>query len=398
MSVCTVFASLGLARFGYSMVLPSMQAGLGLTNTQAGALATANLAGYLIMSAIAGAIALRFGARATISAGLALAGASMVLTGLARSWSDAAALRFVTGTGSAAANVVVMGLISAWFGPQRRGFAAGIAVTGSSFALILLGSCVPRIVTAAGAAGWRTSWFLFGAAALMIAICAAVVLRNKPQDQGLAPFSGDSAPAACPAEKDTPARLASVYVSKTVWRLGLVYAAFGFSYIIYMTFFAKYLIAEARYTREAAGRLFMTMGWFALLCGVLWGSLSDKAGRKRTLVALFLVHAVAFGLFAVRPAPAAFIVSAVLFGLSAWSIPAIMAAACGDVVGPRLAPSALGFITLFFGIGQAFGPAVAGAIADRTGSFSPAFLLAAGVALAGAVAASFLRPLRPSAR
>ena len=56
-------------------------------------------------------------------------------------------------------------------------------------------------------------------------------------------------------------------------------------------------------------------------------------------------------------------ISAILFGLSAWSIPAIMAAACGDALGPRLAPAALGFITLFFGIGQALGPAVAGAIA-----------------------------------
>jgi MFS family permease len=58
-----------------------------------------------------------------------------------------------------------------------------------------------------------------------------------------------------------------------------------------------------------------------------------------------------------------------------------------------MAPAALGFITLFFGIGQAVGPSVAGAIADRTGSFAPAFLLAGAVALAGAVGSWVLRPL-----
>jgi len=31
-----VFGALGLARFGYTMLLPAMQAGLGLDNTQAG--------------------------------------------------------------------------------------------------------------------------------------------------------------------------------------------------------------------------------------------------------------------------------------------------------------------------------------------------------------------------
>ena len=34
-----VFGSLGLARFGYTMVLPSMQEGLGIDNTQTGLLA-----------------------------------------------------------------------------------------------------------------------------------------------------------------------------------------------------------------------------------------------------------------------------------------------------------------------------------------------------------------------
>jgi hypothetical protein len=54
-------------------------------------------------------------------------------------------------------------------------------------------------------------------------------------------------------------------------------------------------------------------------------------------------------------------------------------------------PAALGFITLFYGIGQAVAPSVAGAIADLTGSFGPAFLLAGIVAFAGAVGSLFLR-------
>jgi MFS family permease len=157
-----------------------------------------------------------------------------------------------------------------------------------------------------------------------------------------------------------------------------------------MTFFVKGLIVEGGYTQAAAGGLFMAMGWVSLLCGLIWGAASDVIGRKRALIIVYLIHGVAFSLFALWPSPLGFTVSAILFGLSAWSIPAVMAAACGDVLGPRLAPAALGFITLFFGIGQAMGPGVAGVLADAAGSFSPAFLLAAGVALLGALGASLL--------
>jgi MFS family permease len=69
-----------------------------------------------------------------------------------------------------------------------------------------------------------------------------------------------------------------------------------------------------------------------------------------------------------------------------------MAATCGDMLGPRMAPAALGFITLFFGIGQALGPIAAGALGDAAKSLSPAFLLAAGVAFLGAIGSLLLRP------
>jgi len=136
------------------------------------------------------------------------------------------------------------------------------------------------------------------------------------------------------------------------------------------------------------------MGWASLICGFLWGWVSDLIGRRYALVIVYLINATAFALFALWPAPPGFTLSALLFGVTAWSIPAIMAATCGDMLGPRLAPAALGFITLFFGIGQAVAPSVAGAMADAYGSFAPAFLLASGVALCGALGSAFLRPMK----
>jgi MFS family permease len=381
-----VFGALGLARFSYTMVLPSMQLGLGLNNSQAGGLAAANLVGYLTLSVIGGALAARYGSRIVIAAGLALAGAGMLLTGISDSYAGAAIWRTLSGIGSGASNVPVMGLLAAWFVQRRRGLAAGIAVTGSSLALILLGPLVPHVIAAYGGIGWRICWFIFGGATLALAILAFAILRNLPSEMGLLPMGAppDEAPAALVAPQTGGLHWGSVYRSGIVWYMGMIYVAFGFSYIIYVTFFTKYLIAEGGYTQGQAGRLFMLMGWFSLLCGLIWGWVSDVLGRRAALVIVYLIHAVAFALFALCKLPTGFTFSAILYGLSAWSIPAIMAAMCGDILGPRLSPAGLGFVTLFFGIGQAAGPYVAGMIADASQSFSPAMLLAAGVALLGA--------------
>ncbi|UCE52941.1 MAG: MFS transporter, partial [Desulfobacterales bacterium] len=83
--------------------------------------------------------------------------------------------------------------------------------------------------------------------------------------------------------------------------------------------------------------------------------------------------------------------SAIVFGLTAWSIPTIMAAAAGDFVGPRLAPAGLGFITLFFGIGQALGPALGGYLADVSKTFTLPFLVAGGISLIGMVLSIYLK-------
>ena len=79
-----VFGSLGLARFGYTAILPSMQEDMKLDNTQTGALATANLIGYLLLSVLGGALASHYGPRRIVSCGLALAGIGMILTGMAQ--------------------------------------------------------------------------------------------------------------------------------------------------------------------------------------------------------------------------------------------------------------------------------------------------------------------------
>ncbi len=400
MGTLVVFGALGLGRFGYSMVLPEMQSVLNLDHTQAGTLATSNMVGYLAAALGGGFLAARWGIRIVSSLGLFAAGASMLFTGLADSFLLLAAWRGLTGLGSGAANVAIMGIWAAWFSSQKRGLASGIAVAGSSIGLIFTGLLVPWLIGEYSDYAWRVSWYIFGALALALALCAYLVLRNDPSELGISEVNkfkkAEKQPEKETEKADQGIREGEqpswkqVYLSAPVWFLGLIYIAFGFSYVIYMTFFVTFLVGEHHYSSSEAGNLFMAMGWLSLLCGIIWGSLSDKVGRKNTLIILFLIHATAFSLFSFGTAPVHFTVSAILFGLTAWSIPGIIAAACGDMLGAKFAPAALGFVTLFFGLGQATGPWLAGIIADATASFSPAFLLAAAVSVLGAGATALL--------
>jgi len=357
------------------------------------------------MAVLSGFVASRYGPRRVIAVSMAVVAVTMIATGLANSFGGALIWRVLTGVGSGGANVPVMALLPAWFAARRRGLASGIAVGGSSLGLIVTGWVVPRILDAYGVEGWRSAWYILGAGVLALGILGWILLRDRPEEKGVQPIglppmglTPSDAPEnrATAADPQVPVRKGlgwkQIYRTRAIWHLALVYVAFGFSYVIYATFFARYLQAEAGYSADAAGNLWAVVGWISILCGLIWGSVSDAIGRQYGLALVYLLQAVSYALLTLWPSPAGYWASTVLFGLTAWSIPGIVSAACGDCVGARLAPATFGFVTLFFGLGQAAGPSVAGILADRTGSLGPAFLLAAGVAFLGGVGSLLLRP------
>jgi MFS family permease len=376
MAFMVVFAALGLSRFSYTAILPSMQEGLGLNNTQAGGLATANLAGYLFMAIVGGALASRFGPRRVITIGLLLASAGMLITGLAAAYPQALAGRFLSGIGAAGSNVPAHTVVGMWFTQRRRGLATGMASSGASLGLVLAGLLIPWIMTTYGDTGWRMSWYILAAAVFVLAVVNFAVMRDRP---GYRPDDHG------PIKQRRPGDWKKLYLSGSVWHLGVVYFCFGFAYMVYMTFFTKRLIADVGYTQEAAGNLFMILGWASLLCGVLWGWTADVIGRKWAMMIIFLIQSVAYALFALWTDTAGLVISAVMFGITAWGIPSIMAVVCGDIVGPVMAPAAYGFLTFFHGLGQSTGPYVAGRMADALPSFTPSYLMASAVAFLGAI-------------
>jgi len=397
MGLLTTIAAHGFGRMAYTIILPAMKDGLHFDYTQLGLLGTGNFIGYLTMAIIGGFLAARFGTRIVITLALVLMGITMILTGVAQTFGFAFAMRLCTGLGNGAAYVPAMALGSAWFAIQRRGFATGIVSGGIGAGTLISGLIVPPILTAYGADGWRFSWYILGGAVLLVAGVVFAFVRSRPDEKGLRQVGAEEKPedpSVSGGAKVASTDWTQVYKMGSVWYLGVTYFFYGISYIIYMVFFAAYLVKEMGYSQSWAGGLWAMVGGLSVFCGVIWGSISDKLGRSRGAALAYLVLGLSYIIYALFKAEAGIFVSAILFGLTAWSIPTIMAAAAGDFVGPRLAPAGLGFITLFFGIGQAIGPALGGYLADTTQSFSIPFLVAGGLSLLGMVSSLFLKEVK----
>ncbi|MGD9055340.1 MAG: MFS transporter [Desulfobacterales bacterium] len=399
MGLLTTIAAHGFGRMSYTIILPAMKDGLDFNYYQLGLLGTGNFIGYLTMAIIGGFLAAHFGTRIVITAALVLMGITMILTGLAQSFGFAFSMRLLTGLGNGASYVPAMALGSAWFTMKKRGFATGIVSAGIGTGTLISGLLVPPILAAFGTNGWRFSWYILGGAVLLISGIVFQFVRSNPQEKGLQQVGSEKDEAdhsaSSPAENAEPPKLKgtieSVVKMGAVWYLGAVYFFYGLSYIIYMVFFAAYLVKEIGLSQEWAGGLWALVGGLSIFCGVIWGKVSDVFGRSRGAALAYLVLGLSYIIYALIRVDVGFYLSAILFGLTAWSIPTIMAAAAGDFVGPRLAPAGLGFITLFFGIGQALGPALGGYLADKSGSFTLPFLVAGAISLAGMVMSFYLK-------
>jgi len=358
-----------------------------LSYARMGLISTGNFTGYMFAVAIAGYVAQRLGARWTIALGLVMVGSTIMLVGRAEHYYQILPLYVATGIGSGLSNVPLMGLVSHWFVKEARGRAAGIMISGNGIAILCAGLYVPWINTRFGLEGWRYGWVTMGIVVLGVAVMSAMFLRNNPSEKGTTPMGRPEAAPNCTADaQDTPSE-------KFRWimvHLGLIYALFGATYVVYATFIVTTLVDEYGFSEQVAGNFWAVVGALSIFSGPLFGWLSDRLGRRTGMLIVFTLFTTAYGLVGMQLPVIWLYASIAVYGIVVWSVPTIMAAAVGDYLGPNRAAKAFGFVTLYFGTGQIFGPVLAGFIADSSGTFRSAFGMCAVATLTAVILAFFL--------
>ncbi|MDD2898238.1 MAG: YbfB/YjiJ family MFS transporter [Desulfuromonadaceae bacterium] len=380
-----IFACIGLARYAYTMLLPSMQAGLGLPFDRMGFIGTGNFCGYLLAVVLAPHLIRCFKPRRVISSGLLLITVALFGVSAANGFVMPLICYFLVGMGTGFANIPTMALISHWFRSDQRGKAAGLMIGGNGAAIMLAGVLVPFLNRTFGSAGWRVGWLVLAIIALLVTVTATWLVRNHPSDKGIEPLGRVSPPSRdqmVPREQPGDGAL--------LLRLGLLYLAFGATFMVYGTFIVTTMVREYGFSEAKAGLYWSWAGFFSLFSGLLFGIVSDRIGRKYGLALVFAVQSAAYLLAGMHPGSPGLIVSIVLYGSAVFAIPAIMAAAVGDYLGLSRAAGSFATITMFFAAGQTIGPAAAGVIGKTYGSFSNAYLLAALITVSALIFALFL--------
>lgn len=357
-------AGMGIARFVYTPILPSMMDSLGLSASDAGLIASANYLGYLAGALMAAIGSSRGGERAIALA--SLVASAVLCAAMAFSGSLVAFLvvRFLAGVASAYTMVFLSSIV---LGKAASAGRPGIQAL--HFAGVGIGIGVSGLITGAvfmAGLGWRESWLAAGIVSAALAAAALLIER---------------APKAAPRPAPEPRFKWTAPFARII----VAYGLFGGGYIVTATF----LVAIVR--QSEGGPLFESAVWLATGIAAApavwaWGYVQRRLGLTATFAVGCVVEAIGVGASVSLGGHAGPLIGGILLGgtfvaITAFGLQAGRALA-GDA--PR---RAFAYMTVAFGTGQIIGPLLAGYAADWTGSFTVPSLGASAVLLLAAAAA-----------
>ena len=358
-------------RFTWGVVLPEARDDLlDGSNTAAGLFGSLNVGAYLIGTIVVAWLASRSSLVGLVKIGLVLSTSGLAIASFTTEPVVLAVALVIMGLGGAIIWVPVPGIAARQFSAERRGFATGVAGVGIGLGIVFAGRMAAWL-RGGDQDVWQTLYRIELGIALVVIVSAYVFLRSQGERPSVAGgFGGFGA-------------LRQVVGWKA---LTAAYSAYGFSYILVISFTVARLEDDAGWSSGRAALAFTTIGIAVVLGGLIMGTISDRFGVRPTMAAGFIGWAIA-AVGILTGELVVVLASALLVGVMFSGIPATIIAHVVTHTDERSFGPVFSATTLAFGIAQAISPQIGGAIADWRDSFTVVFLLAAAVALLGAVAA-----------
>jgi MFS family permease len=356
---------------------PLIKGELHLTNVQIGVMTSAFFWTYTPGQFAAGWVADRLGGYRALALGFAVWSLATALTGLAGGFASLLALRVMLGIGECVAFPSLSKLMAETLPPEKLGFANGCITSGLAFG--------PAFGTLAGglilaAVGWRAMFLLFGMVAMLWLVPWFAVARQvKPERHVTAAILAPPPP------------VMALLRQRSLW--GCIVGHFSVNYALYfvLSWLPLWLVQQRGFTVVEMAKLGAAFYCVYGISVIVTGWISDRAvargasiNRVRKTVTVSSHVGVAAGLAGCALGSpnvviASLFLCASFFGMNAtWPIAQTLA-------GPRAAAKWVGVQNGVANTAGIIGPLVTGKIVDATGSFDTAFLLAAAVALIGAV-------------
>jgi sugar phosphate permease len=357
---------------------------------------------YGLIGPFAAAVMDRFGLRRTMLAALVCIAAGVALTPLmTRPWQLILLWGVVVGTGSGATALVLGATVVARWFAARRGLVIGVLTASTATGQLIF---LPVLASLAANYGWRSVSLTVGVVALALLPVVALLMRDHPQDIGLAPYGADDNERRLIAPRANPATMALLALrdglrSRDFWLLAGSFFICGAST---NGLIGTHLIAaclDHGIPQVAGASLLAAMGVFDLVGTTLSGWLSDRWSNRGLLAWYYGLRGLSLIYL-----PFAFDISfyglslfAVFYGLD-WiaTVPPTVRLAT-RAFGTERGPIMFGWIAASHQLGAALAAFVAGALRVELGTYLESFVLSGLLCLIAALMVLFIGRSRVAA-
>jgi len=271
-----------------------------------------------------------------------------------------------------------------WFSASRKGLITGIVVSGVGLAAVFMAPLTQFLLARTSIA---STFLILGVGSAVLIIILAQFLTDPPKGFVPAVVGGASAPKAAPQRTGLDwyemVRTPQFYL---LWLMYVLTASAGLMVIANAPIIAK---EQAHW--EAGFVLVMLLAIFNTLGRFLSGALSDRLGRRTTMLIAFIIQAANLLLFSHYASPMGLALGTALLGLCYGTLFTLMPAITADFYGLRNMGVNYGLVFTGFGVAGVFGSLLGGRVRDIFGSYHKAYLICAVMLLVAAGLAWFLR-------
>ncbi|MCH1555350.1 MAG: MFS transporter [Pseudomonadales bacterium] len=258
----------------------------------------------------------------------------------------------------------VMVSIVSWFNRHRAK-----AVAFSQIGYALGGMCVPLVVLALEAFGWRATAFYSGFLVILLGLPMAQAVRHRPETSGDVP-DGRVLPALNPnAQIRADMTAGQAMKTPAFWLISLGHASALLTVSAVMVHLVPHLTEGLNFSLGRAALMVTLVTACQLVGQLLGGVLGDRFDKRWICVLCMVAHTGGLLLLAYATSQVDVVLFAVLHGL-AWGIRGpLMVALRADYFGAASFGTIMGFSSLIVMLGMSFGPLVAGLFADYYGNY-----------------------------
>ena len=292
--LCASLVSIGLARFAYTPLIPSLIGAHWFSASDVVYLGAANLVGYLIGALIGRPLAHRTSNESALRLMMLIVTLSFFACGFPLSVSWFFGWRLLSGVAGGAIMVLVAATVLPHVPAARRGLASGAIFLGIGLGIAGSGTLVPPLLSL----GLQQTWFGLGALALVL---TAASWFGWPSDTHVAV----ALPSANETRHPTDPGVYLLFAQYAFMAAGLVPA---------MVFLVDYVSRGLGAGPHVGALIWVMYGLGAIIGPVSYGFLADQLGAKVSIRLVLVVQAIAVGLLSISSSFTSLAVLAVILG------------------------------------------------------------------------------------